>query len=127
MHDLTVFETGAELDRFWAWVELARRDWDAFAAELRTLDEPTLIRFVWTFQDLAGDVSEAIEDSDSYDYDHDLEDVCGWVVAQGRAFYERCLADPTLAPDELEGVGIDVQYEAATAYRERSGKDPPSY
>lgn len=130
--ELDIFETDEELDRFWAWVDLARRDWDAFAAELRTLDGPTLIRFGWTFEDLAGEVWGAVEDSGFEHFEGEVsddafEDICGWVVAQGRAYYERCLADPTLAPEHPEGVGIDVQYEAATAYYERFGENPPAY
>ncbi len=130
--DLDIFTTDEECDRFWAWVDLARRDWDAFAAEMRSLEGPLLIRFGWTFEDLASDVWAAVEKSGFQHFtgpvsEDALEDICGWVVAQGRAYYERCIRDPTLAVEWPKGVGIRVKYEAATAYYERFGEEPPAY
>jgi hypothetical protein len=129
---LDIFTTDQEVGEFWAWVDLARRDWDAFAAEMRNLDGPILIRFGWTFEELAGDVWAAVEEGGFEHFkspvsEDALEDICGWVVAQGRAYYERCICDPTLAVEWPKGVGIGVKYEAAKAYFERFGEEPPPY
>lgn len=129
---MTIFETEEELERFWEWVALASRDWEAFAAALRDLDRETLTRFSWTFQEFAGEVAEALEEAGFEHFedsvsDDALEDICGWAVARGRDFYAECLEDTTLIPESPEGVGIDIQYEAADAFRERFGEDLPSY
>lgn len=129
---MTIFETEAELERFWGWVALAIRDWEAFAAALRGLDRETLTRFGWTFQDFAGEVAGALEDAGFEHFegsvsDDALEDICGWAVAQGRDFYAECLEDTTVIPEYPEGVGIEIQYEAANAFRERFGEELPAY
>lgn len=130
--DLDIFLTEDELAQFWAWVNLASRDWDAFAALMRTLDGPTLIRFGWTFEDIASDVWAAVEGSGFKHFkgpvsEDALDDICGWVVAQGLDYYTRCIRDPSLAVEWPKGVGISVKYEAATAYYERFGENPPAY
>ncbi|MBA4398136.1 MAG: hypothetical protein C0394_12245 [Syntrophus sp. (in: bacteria)] len=130
--DLDIFQTAEEIDHFWALIDLARADWDAFAAELRTLDGRFLIRFGWTFEELAGDVWTALEESGFAHFkgsvsEDALEDICGWVVAQGFDVLDRSILDPTLIPEWPKGVGISVKYEAATAYHERFGEEPPAY
>jgi hypothetical protein len=99
---------------------------------MRTLDGTTLIRFGWTFEELASIIWAGIEDSGFAHFkgpvsEDALEDICGWVVAQGRAYFERCIDDPTLAVEWPKGHGISVKYEAATAYYERFGVEPPAY
>lgn len=115
---------------FWTLVGLARADWDRFERRLRELSTPAVAGFAHMYYGLEASLTErarlliASEDG--------ADDFCGWVVAQGKAFYTRALADPetlddaTVAQFDRESdsrARVYIRYTAEDVYRERTGEE----
>lgn len=115
-------------EAFWTLVALADSDFDAFCARLEAMDGPGLTGFAWAFEEKAGVLWDVRYHHDRFSED-DLEDLCGWVVGRGRAFYEDIVAHPERMPTEWNPAetGMDIQYQATQTYFERFGSEMPAF
>lgn len=114
--------------RFWELVDQARRDPDRMEAILRELSKGDVARFYMEFRYAKTDMRNRlnkIEDSPPW---FNL-DVIGWMVSQGRAFYE----DLYNHPEKLHALrGEDIDYDcnfggvAIGHYEVRFGEEIPS-
>lgn len=87
-------------DEFWKLIDLARTDYEAFVAALRTMEREDLVRFYWTYEDAAAELKEEpYIDNMSPDISEDgIDDVAQWVVAQGKKFYLDVIQEPNKVP-----------------------------
>ena len=113
-------------DQFWSLVSLARQDFTAFTTKLEGMNRDDLIGFAWKFEDLAGCLHDDKCHQSQFSEDY-LEDLCGWVVGQGRTFYENVRHNPDQMPEEVDSseLGIEIQYEASVVYYDRFGEEMP--
>lgn len=113
---------------FWALVALADSDFDAFSERLRAMDRASLIGFAWAFEEKAGLLWDPRYHRNRFSED-DLEDLSGWIVGRGRAFYEDILAHPERMPADWDNseTGMDIPYAATEIHFERFGDEMPPF
>lgn len=121
----------ANPNTFWALVELARKDYEAFVAALKNLNRRELIRFAWMFEEFASRLGEEpyqrrINPTFSEDVTDDLWEE---VVGKGQAFYEDVLEHPDKMPADVDysDPSHQMRYEASNVFFERYGEEIPPY
>lgn len=121
----------ADPEAFWALIELARKDFEAFLAALKGLDRRGLIRFAWMFEELASGLgAEPYASHTNPEFSEDvLDDLWDEVVGKGRAFYEEVLAHPERMPADVDysDPSHRMRYEASNVFFERYGEEIPPY
>ena len=115
-----------EDDQFWSLISLAKQDFAAFTQKLEQMSQADLISFVWKFEEVAGVLydDQYLQGQTSEDY---IEDLRGYVVAQGKAFYEHVRDNPDQMPKEVDysEPGVDIKYQASETYYNRFGESMP--
>lgn len=113
-------------DQFWTLISLAKQDTAAFVKKLEGMSQVELIGFAWKFEDLAGFLYDEEYHQGRFSEDY-LEDLCDWVVAQGKEFYENVLNNPDQMPTEVNysDPDIDIPYQVSTVYYDRFGEEMP--
>lgn len=116
---------------FWQLIELARQDRTAFIEELKTKDRRSLIRFAWTFEDLASELGgEAFEQFTNPSFSEDvLDGLWEEVVGRGREFYEDVVIHPEKMPQDIDPTDSShrIRSDAMNVFYERYGVDFPPY
>lgn len=115
---------------FWALVDLARSDREAFERALQELPTPDVAGFAHYFYgleiSLVDRARELIQSEDGAD------ELCGWIVARGKPSFVRALADPSTLDaatveqydrEDPRGIGSDVRHTAESIYRRRTGEE----
>lgn len=99
---------------FWALIESGREDPNVVVERIHAMTEQELVNLWWRFQD-AVDLLSTADDED--------EVVASWVVQQGKACYDRCLADPAKLPSEVPvWHGPSYRGEVVEVYDDRYGE-----
>ncbi|MBY0230248.1 MAG: DUF4240 domain-containing protein [Gemmataceae bacterium] len=129
-------------DQFWAIIEDCRRGGgDLFAFDERLVthlvgcDYPTIVAFQDSLGDKTGFYPNSSFRSVLREAGHDYSSAnswhryMGWLVAQGRRFYEAVIADPEVArthlpeSEEYQDRGECVNFAAGEAVQRKSGKE----
>lgn len=112
---------------FWDLLEQGRGDPDKMKSTLEGLDREGLIRFnsefEWATRQMSGQRFARVH-GDSEDI---AEDVASWVVSQGRDYYAKVYADPSLFPN-IDTVDVhhgNLVNLAAEVYEERFDEEIP--
>ena len=95
---------GAIPDTFWHLVDLAREQPERFQQRIGELDREALIDFCRVYDRAAGELyGESHQEYVDPDLSEDgVNDICEWVVAQGRDHYVKVLRDPKLMPYRVD-------------------------
>lgn len=113
--------------QFWSIVSLVKQDFASFKQKLERMSQAELIGFVWKFEEIADLLydDKYLYNQTSEDY---MEDLCGYIVGQGREFYEHVRAHPDQMPKAVDYAepGIDIKYQASEIYYDRFGEPMPS-
>jgi len=121
----------ANLDEFWAMIDLARKDYPAFITTLKSMNRRGLIRFSWLFEDLASALgAEPYLQYANPEFSEDaLDDLWNEVVCRGRAFYENVINHPDQMPADADNSDPShkMRYAANRIFRDRYGKELPPY
>jgi hypothetical protein len=119
-------ETGLT-QAFWDLIEQGRADRAALQARLQSLGEEALRDFCWAFLRAQCAISPDLVGSDLSE--DELDTITEWVVAQGKAFYERIAACPERMPGEVDANDscMGILGDAMLIYKRRFGSwVPPS-
>lgn len=92
------------IDVFWGYVELCKKDPVAFQQKAEQFSEQEFVDICWIYKCMTAELA----DYENFDHfgdvtlseDH-MEDLSWWCVDQGREFYERVLADTSLIPRDV--------------------------
>jgi hypothetical protein len=121
----------ADPEQFWSLVALARTDQPAFVAALEGLDRKALIRFAWTFEELASALgAEPYASHTDPEFSEDvLDDLWEEVVGRGREFYADVLAHPERMPADVDysDPSHRMRYAASNVFFARHGEEIPPY
>jgi hypothetical protein len=98
------FGPDANFDWFWDLIRQGNRSRPEMTRILSQLSKDDLIRFQAELQDAAADLNDEpfldyLEDST----DDSIEDICYWVVSQGKDYYTRVWNNPSEIPRDVEG------------------------
>ena len=103
---------------FWDIIQRADKDWDKLTTILNKLTKKQVYRFAQEFERaillLNDDPWIEKMTLDGYISEDDIDDVIGWIVSQGQAYYLQVLADARKTPlmDEVD----DRQNLSGVAY-----------
>ena len=113
-------------NRFWDLVSLASKDVKDFERSVQELSQEDMIAFVWKFDELAGEISDATYYSRFISEDH-LEDLCAYVIGKGREFYQKVRCDPNFMPDDVDysKPGIEIRHVVWNTYLTRFSEPMP--
>lgn len=59
-----------------------------------SIDKQALIRFAWNYEEAAAQLKPEFETEDDFSEDS-LDELCNWIVAQGKSFYKKIWDDPS--------------------------------
>jgi hypothetical protein len=112
-------------EEFWAIIEEAQQDPARFRKILRSLNRGRLIRFYWTYEELANRLRTErywprVDPNLSED---GLAELANWVVAQGKEYYRKILEHPESIPPKKNDPGL--LSELVEEYEERYSNDVP--
>jgi hypothetical protein len=117
---------------FWDTIALARQDLERFDALLKQMNRRELIEFDWNYQEAKAQfkweryidvllcvMSEVSEDT--------LDDICDWIVAQGKEYYTQIFNNPELMPTEIDNrdPALGILGAIIHEYDERYGESIP--
>jgi hypothetical protein len=109
---------------FWKLIDSGVDDPTVVEDRIKEMSEQELVDFYWLHQDVVDEITyeEYAENfGSSYSEDHH-EDVAGWVVRQGKAFYDDIEANPSKFPTEFPRLTRKTYPSfASRVYRERYG------
>lgn len=91
-------------DEFWAYVELCKKDPDAFRQKVEQFNEQEFIDLCWMYKIATAEIAdyenfEHFEDNPPSE-DH-MEDLAWWCIDQGREYYYQALADTKIIPRDI--------------------------
>ncbi len=112
-------------DEFWASIEQAHQDPNRFRKMLGTMNRGAMIRFYWTYEELANQLrTERYFPHVHPDLSEDgLAELANWVVAQGKAYYREILDHPEQIPPKKDDAGL--LSEVVEEYEQRFKDDIP--
>ena len=113
-------------ETFWQQIDLARESRERFREKVRQMDREALIDFCRAYDKAAAElyVEPFLDYIDPALSEDGIDELCRWVVAQGRAYYAKVLADPKAIPyrvdsnDPVLGFSGDVFREYYRRYQE---------
>jgi hypothetical protein len=111
-------------DTFWELVDLGREDRERFRERVRQMDPEVMIDFCRTCDKASAELygEPYLDLVDPALSEDGVNDLCEWVVMQGRAYYAKILADPASIPyrvdshDPVLGITSDVLREYSRRY-----------
>jgi hypothetical protein len=116
---------GMGREEFWRLITLFKTNPDDFGRKLERMSPDELIGFVWMFDETKATVWERYRGNEtSEDY---IDDLCAYVVGQGREFFEKVRDNPDKMPLQVDysQPGLNVRYAVQETYRSRFGEDLP--
>jgi len=110
---------------FWATIKKAAQDPDRFRNLLQKMNQGQIIRFYWTYEELASRITTDrhlayVHPNLSED---ELDELANWVVAQGKAYYRKILDQPDQIPLKKNDVGLLIA--VVEEYKQRFNEDIP--
>jgi hypothetical protein len=114
--------------RFWQLVGEGKRNRERMEAILRGLSREDLIRFHREYRNAEQYMDERLDDFENLPSYFDI-DAVGWIVSQGRAFYETIYNDPKkLLRVKEEDIDFTCHFggSAVGVYEERFGENIPA-
>ena len=111
---------------FWDWIALAKEDSQQFAAQLQSASREKLLKFIWTFEEVAAEfkyepyvnyVSDALSEDG-------IDDLAQWIVERGRAYVYDVFDDPAGMPQRVDHPDGYLS-KAVRAYYKRFGGPVP--
>ena len=113
-------------DEFWNLIDLAHQDKEGFHTLVKQMECEDLIEFYSTYIQAANKLKAApylniITSTKSMPSAADLDDICKWVVAQGKEHYREVYYVPELMPCEIDEpqLGQSLLSPAIEEYEER--------
>ena len=93
---------------FWLVIEEAGQDRSKFREILKTMNRGHMIRFFWTYEELANRIrTERYWHHADPDLSEDgVYELANWIVAQGREYYRNILAHPEKIPARKNDIGF---------------------
>ncbi len=112
-------------DDFWQMIDEAAGDPGKFRELLGGLTRPRIIRFYWTYEELANHLrTERFLPFVHPDLSEDgVAELSNWVVAQGKSYYENILNNPVQIPPKMDDAGF--LSELVEEFEEKYGDDLP--
>lgn len=112
---------------FWAVIEGAGQDPARFRESLKAMDADALVRFLWTYEELAAHVRgrRHARHADADLSEDGMAELANWVVALGKQRYSEILEHPDRIPKRHRDSGFPSQL--VEAYEERTGDDDIPY
>jgi Protein of unknown function (DUF4240) len=114
-------------DFFWEIIETANNGHENLTEILLKADKNTIYKFAGEF----GSAAVALTDKRYVDRmevtsEDSIEDICHWIVSQGKDYYEKIWNNPELIPkyDDIQRVG-NLESVAAFVYEEKFGEEMP--
>lgn len=110
---------------FWAVIDAAQQDPVRFRELLKQMDQETLVRFLWTYEELAAHLRTRrhARHADPSLSEDGIAELANWVVALGKARYAEILDHPDRIPARHSDSGFLSQL--VEEYEERFSDDIP--
>ncbi len=119
-------------DEFWEFIAVARQDYQRFRRLVKQMNRRELIHFCWYFDDAAAQFkgypySDIHYSAVLYPSEDGLDDICNWIVGQGKEYYTQVFNHPELMPTEIgnSDPSVEIKCEAADEYEARYDEGIP--
>lgn len=117
-------------EKFWSLIHDAQQDSKKIHDLLLKADRNAIKRFSWNYEEASAQLKPEFDSTESFSEDS-IDELCNWIVAQGKDFYRQVWDNPK----EMQGYKEDPDsnyksdpglYSASLrVYRERFGDELP--
>jgi hypothetical protein len=116
---------------FWSLIHESQQNSKKLHELLLEEDGNTITRFAWNYEEASAQLKPEFDSTEAFSEDS-IDELCNWIVAQGKEFYRRAWDNP----EQLQGYRKDPESnyksdpglysESLRVYRERFGEELPT-
>jgi hypothetical protein len=119
-------------DEFWDAIAVAKQDYERFRTLVKEMNRGALIRFYWNYEEAAAQFKadpylSVVTSVRAVLSEDTLDDICNWIVAQGKEYYAEVFYNPHLMPSTVNAhdPALRVLSEVVKEHKTRYAKPIP--